>query len=103
LSPDRRVVSVAAADAPVGRPLAPHELVDVAVNLAATRETPEDPVERRRWLLNRLVEQVIAAGGLPTVADLARVLTDSEATIRRDLRTLRIQGREVPTRGRRTG
>jgi DNA-binding SARP family transcriptional activator/tetratricopeptide (TPR) repeat protein len=96
------VMRMAAVDAPRGRALREIDLIEVQVELPQ-RGGPEDPVERRRWLLAEVVEQIRHQGGAPTVLDLAALTEVSEATIRRDLAALRDQGRAVPTRGARLG
>lgn len=96
-------VMVAAASAPRGRPLRPVELVEVEVHLEVDSDAPDDPIERRRHLLQRSAEQIVAQGGAATITDLARLLGVSEATVRRDLQALRRAGDVVETRGRRSG
>ena len=103
LQPHRRTVLVASAEAPVGRPLGTDEQLEVTLDLAVHGDAPDDPIARRRWLLERAVDQILAAGGLATVGDLAAALEVSEATVRRDLQVLRAQGARLPTRGRRAG
>ncbi|MBS3940673.1 MAG: DeoR family transcriptional regulator [Actinobacteria bacterium] len=78
-------------------------MVEVEVELAPGPDAPVDPVERRRWLLARVADDIAAQGGAATTADLARVLAVSEATVRRDLLALRESGHAVATRGRRAG
>lgn len=65
----------------------------------APERGPVDPIERRRWLLAEVVQQVIEQDGAPTVADLAGILEVSGATVRRDLAALRGAGQTLPTRG----
>jgi predicted ATPase/DNA-binding SARP family transcriptional activator len=89
-------------DAPTGRPLRDDEWV--VVNWTIT--DPEDDLiegkaARRHRVLLRLMDQVQAQGGAPTIDDLASALGVSRATIKRDLATLREQGYEVVTRGSR--
>ncbi|MFA9446066.1 BTAD domain-containing putative transcriptional regulator [Egicoccus sp. AB-alg6-2] len=96
-------VRVAAATAPRGRPLRAAEYVEVEVALPPGPEAPDDPIQRRRWLLSRVVTQITDQGGAATTADLAGLLDVSEATVRRDLAALRSAGRPIETRGRRTG
>ncbi|HSK21978.1 MAG TPA: BTAD domain-containing putative transcriptional regulator [Egicoccus sp.] len=101
--PQRASLLVASGNAPLGRPLRPAEMIEVEVELAPGRDAPDDPVERRRWLLARVADDIAAQGGAATTADLARVLAVSEATVRRDLHALRESGHAVATRGRRAG
>jgi len=75
----------------------------VTVPVVALPDDPDDPVDRRRVVLRRIVDHLVAAGGAATVADLATVLEVSQATVRRDLRALRDAGYAVPTRGHRAG
>lgn len=56
-------------------------------------------VALRRHRLQRLLAEAAAAGGEPTVDDLAGALDVSSRTIRTDLSTLRQQGHDVRTRG----
>ena len=98
----QRVLTVVGIDVPLGRPLGEADLVTVTVDLEPDRDAPDDAVERRRWLLQRVVDQIRAQGGAPTHADLAAVLDVSEVTVRRDLGALREDGIEVETRGHRT-
>jgi DNA-binding SARP family transcriptional activator len=101
--PRRARLLVASGAAPLGRPLRAAEMVEVEVELAPGPDAPVDPVERRRWLLARVADDIAAQGGAATTADLARVLAVSEATVRRDLLALRESGHAVATRGRRAG
>ncbi len=101
--PGLALVEVAARYAPTGRPLTAEERVTVAVSLARHPEDPDDPVLARRTLLRRVSTQIIEGGGAATVADLAELLSVSEATVRRDLRELRRDGAAVTTRGTRAG
>lgn len=94
---------VAAAGAPRGRALRPVELVEVAIDLDPGPDAPADPVQRRRALLRRVADQVVAQGGAATVGDLSRLLEVSEATVRRDLQALRRAGDAIETRGARSG
>lgn len=98
------VVSIAARTAPRGRPLADDERVEIPVSgVLADPPHDVDPAVWRRGQLTRLVEHLAAAGGAPTVADLAGLLGCSTATVRRDLAVLRGDGVTLPTRGTRTG
>ena len=102
----RRPISVttriAAATAPSGRALDESEHITVTwtVDAPADRRI-DDPVERRRTRLLRLVAEASGQGGAPTVVDLAGALEASTATIRRDLAALRSAGHPVATRGSR--
>ena len=98
-----RRLTVAAADAPLGRPLRGTELIEVVVDPVAVPDDPADPVARRRAVLARIADEVERQGGAPTVSDLAAALEVSPATVRRDLAALRSASREVRTRGSRAG
>jgi hypothetical protein len=87
----RRVISVtlARADAPLGRPLKAEELVTVVW----TVDLPEDEAfsgknERRRFRLIRLLQEAERQGGAPTDDDLASALGVSRRTILRDMRAV---------------
>jgi DNA-binding SARP family transcriptional activator/tetratricopeptide (TPR) repeat protein len=99
----RVTLSVAAADAPLGRALVAAEHVDVRVDRSRRDDDPDDPVDARRALLARVVRTIGEQGGAPTIGDLAQVLEVSPATIRRDLAVLRDAGVPVETRGHRSG
>jgi DNA-binding SARP family transcriptional activator len=101
IQPRRTRVRLATATAPTGRPVREHEIIDITW-------TPEHPLDaavadgppRRRHRLARLAAEAEEAGAAPTIPDLAAALGVSDATVRRDLATLRAAGREVRTRGR---
>jgi DNA-binding SARP family transcriptional activator/tetratricopeptide (TPR) repeat protein/DNA-binding transcriptional ArsR family regulator len=96
-------ISVAAADAPLGRPLRLAEHLEVVVDRSARDDDPDDPVDARRTLLARVVAAIGDQGGAPTIGNLAEVLEVSPATVRRDLGALRDAGVAVETRGHRSG
>ena len=98
-----RRLTVAAADAPLGRPLRPTELIEVVVDPTPGPDDPADAVARRRAVLARVAEEIEQQGGAPTVGDLAAALEVSAATVRRDLAALRTADCEVRTRGSRAG
>jgi hypothetical protein len=102
--PRRIEARIAAAGAPTGRPLDDDELVAVTwtVSDPSDRRIPERRAQRRHRLL-RLLTEAAEQGGSPTIGDLAEALGAGVATIRRDLAALRAAGREVSTRGTRTG
>lgn len=116
--------------APTGVPatIVPHEgLATVRVRLAKTtapafgRALHEDEMQTVAWTLHhphdgtiqgkkalrqhrlqRLVEEAVVQGAIPTAAELATALQVSEKTIHRDLQQLRRQGTPLPTRGSRS-
>jgi DNA-binding SARP family transcriptional activator len=95
---ERRLPSV---DAPVGRPVADHDLVDVVLTLSH----PDDrawPVaaDRRRQRVLRLTGESSEQGAAIRVADLAELLGCDQRTIKRDLVQLRAEGYDPPLRGR---
>jgi len=93
---------VAASDAPTGRALRSDEYVDVDWTISEPADLDiSDKVERRHHRIRRLLEQAAAQGASPTVGDLAKALSISEATIRRDLVALRRGGDPANTRGSR--
>ncbi|MCJ7726623.1 MAG: DUF1670 domain-containing protein, partial [Acidimicrobiia bacterium] len=95
-------VRIAAAGAPGGRTLSDADQIEVAWTVATPAdESIPDRIERRRAQLIRLVGEATDQGGAPTVEDLAAALRASSATIRRDLASLRSEGRPVETRGSR--
>lgn len=104
--PGRLRVHLARAGVPAHRRPAPDETVAVTWTVdageadAALAGRHGDAALRRRRL-RRLLAEAAAAGGEPTVADLAGALDVSSRTIRSDLAALRRQGHDVPTRGSR--
>ncbi len=98
--PRRSTIRVAGADVPIGRPLAPDDLIEVVIELDHEGADAGDPATRRR-VLSDIVHQARKQGGAPTVDDLATVLSVSASTVRRDLTALREGGVHVPTRGSR--
>jgi tetratricopeptide (TPR) repeat protein len=97
-------VCLARADASPHRQPASDELLTVIWTVDAGEEDAdlskrEGKVALRRHRLLRLLAEAEAAGGLPTVADLAGGLDFSPRTIRADLAVLRRQGHAVRTRG----
>lgn len=96
------MVTLARADAPLGRPLTPDE----KVTLCWTVEAPEDAsvagkVARRRYVLCRLLAEAEAVGAAPTDAELAAALGVCRHTILRDVAALGREGARFPTRRRR--
>lgn len=89
-------------DAPTGRSLKPSEIrrVHWTVELPED-ELIDDPVERRRHRLLRLLEQAQAQGAAPGLVHLAQAIGVSTATVGRDLAELRRRGFPTPTRKRR--
>ena len=88
--------------APLGRPLQPEEWVEIEWTIAA----PEDiylpqGAKRRRYRLQRLVQEAREQGAMPTLAHLAQALGVSVRTVKRDLAHLRAAGVEIHTRGSR--
>jgi len=95
-------VTLAAQDAPLGRPLAADERVTVRWTIAA----PEDAAVNgkaalRRHRLQRLLMEAEEQGGAPTDDDLAQALGVSRRTILRDMAHLTRSGVLLPTRRRR--
>jgi len=89
-------------DSPAGRKLAECQRVAIKLSL----HTPDDLVALKGGLaalrqarLQRLTEEAYEQGALLTHEDLACLLSSSLATIKRDVRALRDQGLNVPTRG----
>jgi hypothetical protein len=86
VSPTVVTVTLARADAPLGRALKPDETVSVRWSLA----TPDDDAvggdaARRRHRLARLLREAAACGAAPTDDDLANALGVSRRTILRDM------------------
>ncbi len=98
----RRIrVTLARADAPLGRTLLPDEQVAVEWTIQAPEdEAISDPTLRRRSILRRLVTEAAAQGAAPTDADLAAALRVSRRTILRDIEALTRTGVDLPTRRR---
>ncbi|MEX0825652.1 MAG: AAA family ATPase [Acidimicrobiia bacterium] len=94
--------AIASAEAPTGRPLRADEFVDVdwTVSEPGDQDIP-DKVERRHHRIHRLLAEAADRGAAPTVGDLAKALSTSEATIRRDLVAIRSSGATIATRGSR--
>jgi DNA-binding SARP family transcriptional activator/tetratricopeptide (TPR) repeat protein len=98
------VFRISSAEAPRGRPLTPDDYVEVEWTLHhPTDRQVKARVERRRKRLLRLIEEAEAQGAAPTVADLARALEASPATVRRDIADLRKDHPNLTTRGSRFG
>ncbi|NNC92516.1 MAG: AAA family ATPase [Acidimicrobiia bacterium] len=101
-SPRTRRVRLARRDVPTGRRLRDEDFVVVAWTLqAAEDERIEDPGDRRRHRLRRLLAETEAHRAAATVVDLAEGLGASVRTIRRDLQLLRSSGLAAATRGSR--
>jgi tetratricopeptide (TPR) repeat protein len=94
-----RLVGVAV---PTGRPVANHEWVQVEWTISEPADLAiADEVDRRRVRLLRLTEEAASQGGAPTIEDLAAALETSPTTVKRDLRSLRLAGHQIDTRGAR--
>ena len=93
------IVRLARADAPLGRPLEPHETIQVGVTLGP----PPAGVEDRRADLLHVLQQVDDQHAAATIDDLSLLFDVSASTIRRDLSALRRAGHDVRTRGREAG
>ena len=88
------------AGAPSGRPLGDDELRPVTWTLSHPEDDRIDqPMERRRRRLLRLLTEANSAGTVPSIEILADALEVSAATVRRDLTALRQQGQPIFTRG----
>jgi DNA-binding SARP family transcriptional activator/biotin operon repressor len=97
----RSTVTLARADAPLGRPLLPDETLAVSWTLFGPEdEAIEDKTERRRYRLAQLMAEAAAQNAAPTDQDLAHALGVSRRTILRDLAALEARGEPVFTRGR---
>jgi hypothetical protein len=92
-----------AAEEPPGKKIAECQRVSVRLTLHAPadfdRTGPTAVSDLRRRRLQRLCGEALDQGALLTQEDLALLLTTSESTIKRDLRSLRGDGICVPTRG----
>jgi tetratricopeptide (TPR) repeat protein len=100
--PDGRATArLPRADAPLGRPLADDEFVDVVWTAeAAEDEEIRGKTARRRHRILRLLSEAQAQGAAPRDRDLAATLGVSLTTIRRDMAALRAEGHRTPTRWR---
>jgi len=88
------------AGAPSGRPLGDDEMRPVTWTLSHPEDDRIDqPMERRRRRLLRLLTEANSAGTVPSIEVLADALEVSAATVRRDLTALRQQGQPFFTRG----
>ena len=97
-----RQLVVASTSAPTGRPLDVSEMVPVSLTVSSPADLDiEDKVYRRQTRLRRVLAEAAAQGGALTVSDLATALDASEATVRRDLGSLRAEGHLMTTRGSR--
>jgi hypothetical protein len=97
-----RTVTLPRVDVPLGRPVRDDEWAEVRWTVTDPSDSSiRNRGERRRCRLVRLAEQAEQQGGAPRVEDLARALGASEATVRRDLASLRRSGVDVTTRGSR--
>lgn len=99
----RRQVTLrlARADAPVGRPLTDADFLLVIWTVAAPGDGLIDsPSERRRHILQRLLDEAAAQGVAPTDDDLAAALGVSRRTILRDIQRLAGEGTPLLTRRR---
>ena len=100
--PSHKTVRLPKTDAPLGRPLGDDDWAEL-------RWTVSDPADflqargpaRRRFRLERFMEEARSQGRAPRLADLASALDVSVSTIRRDLAVLRTDGHLVVTRGSR--
>jgi hypothetical protein len=97
-----RELTVAATTAPTGRPLDVSEMVRVALTVSSPADLDiDDKVERRQARLRRVLREAADQGGSLTMTDLSAALGASEATIRRDLVSMRADGHLLATRGSR--
>jgi len=88
--------------APAGRKLSECQRVAVKLSLADSEDLvagQKDLATMRQQRLLRLVAEAYEQGGLLTHEDLALLLCSSAATIKRDVKVLRMAGYSVPTRG----
>lgn len=94
-------VTLARRDAPLGRPLTTAETVTIRWTINGPEdEAIADKLARRRYRLQRLLEEAAAQGATPTDDDLAQALGVSRRTILRDMETLAESGLTFPTRRR---
>ncbi|MCP4427510.1 MAG: tetratricopeptide repeat protein, partial [Chloroflexi bacterium] len=95
-------VTLAAIDAPLGRPLTSEEMVSVRWTIRAPEDaTISGKAARRRRRLRRLLAEAKEQGAAPTDNDLAQALGVSRRTILRDMERLVKTGIIPPTRRRR--
>ncbi|MDH5421716.1 MAG: AAA family ATPase [Acidimicrobiia bacterium] len=85
---------------PGGRAARADEIVVTPVTVWRPSDSLIDSeTERRRVQLERIVREIEEAGAVAGIKHLARVLDVSQATIKRDLSTLRARGQLIVTRG----
>jgi DNA-binding transcriptional ArsR family regulator len=95
-------VELPAMDAPSGKVLDNHELRTVQWTIEHPEDQLfEDEIERRRARLKRLMKEASSSGARPSMDDLAKALSVSASTVRRDLDSLRAAGHSLHTRGQR--
>jgi tetratricopeptide (TPR) repeat protein len=101
--PVAKTITVASLGAPTGRPLTANELVSVTLTVSSPEDLDiVDKVDRRQQRLQRVLREATEQRGSLTVGDLSEVLGASEATVRRDLMTIRADGHNIATRGSRS-
>ena len=89
------------ADLPLGRPVEPGELVEVAWTVVDPADAlVTDAAARRRRVAGRLLDEAAAQGAAVTDDDLAAALGVSRRTIIRDARALARDGSPLATRRR---
>jgi DNA-binding transcriptional ArsR family regulator len=102
VSPKTIEVRLPAIGAPVGKALESADLRPVTWTIAHPDDDRlDDPIERRRRRILRLLAEAEASHVSPPIEALAEALDVSEATIRRDLSALRDSGHSLHTRGSR--
>lgn len=102
IHPPGTTVCLPRVGAPTGRPLHDDEWVEVHWTAAEPEDDEiQGKVIRRHRRILRLLREAEEQGAAPTVGDLATALNVSQATIKRDLSTLRRSGRRTSTRGSR--